>query len=50
MAWLQASAVKQLALAHGVPVARPMSLRLDGKHPQDAADAREALMACGAGR
>ncbi|TXH43962.1 MAG: methionyl-tRNA formyltransferase [Burkholderiaceae bacterium] len=45
---LQASAVKQLALAHGVPVAQPMSLRLDGKHPQDAADAREALMACGA--
>ena len=34
---LQASAVKQLALAHGLPVAQPRSLRLDGKFPQDAA-------------
>ena len=36
---LQASAVKQLALAHGLPVAQPRSLRLDGKYPQDAAAA-----------
>ena len=28
---LQASPVKQFALAHGVPVAQPRSLRLDGK-------------------
>ena len=29
---LQASPVKQLALAHGLPVAQPRSLRLDGKY------------------
>ncbi|HOM13817.1 MAG TPA: methionyl-tRNA formyltransferase [Rubrivivax sp.] len=40
---LQASAVKQLALAHGLPVAQPRSLRLDGKFAQDAADAQLAL-------
>ena len=40
---LQASAVKQLALAHGLPVAQPRSLRLDGKYPQDAAAAELAL-------
>ncbi len=42
---LQASPVKQWALAHGVPVAQPRSLRLDGKYPEEAAAAREALLA-----
>nr|C5CQE1.1 RecName: Full=Methionyl-tRNA formyltransferase [Variovorax paradoxus S110] len=42
---LQASPVKQCAVAHGWPVAQPRSLRLDGKYPQDAAAAREALLA-----
>ena len=45
---LQASPVKQLALRHGIPVAQPLSLRLDGKHPEDAVAAREALLAAGA--
>ncbi len=42
---LQASPVKLLALQHGVPVAQPVSLKLDGRHPADAAAAREALLA-----
>ena len=42
---LQASPVKQFALAHGIAVAQPRSLRLDGKHPEDAASAREAIAA-----
>ena len=42
---LQASAVKQLALAHGLPLAQPRSLRLDGKFPQDAQAAQQALRA-----
>ena len=42
---LQASPVKQCAVAHGWPVAQPRSLRLDGKYPEDAAAAREALLA-----
>jgi methionyl-tRNA formyltransferase len=42
---LQASAVKQLALQHGLSVAQPRSLRLDGKYPDDAAAARDALQA-----
>lgn len=42
---LQASPVKQLALDQGWPVAQPRSLRLDGKYPNDAADARRALEA-----
>ena len=41
---LQASAVKQAALAHGIPVAQPRSLKLDGKYPDDAAAARQALI------
>ncbi len=41
---LQASAVKQFAIAHGIAVAQPRSLRLDGKYPEDAAAAREALI------
>jgi methionyl-tRNA formyltransferase len=40
---LQASAVKQFALAHGIPVAQPVSLRLDGKYP-DAAQQADALL------
>ncbi len=42
---LQASPVKQLALAHGFPVVQPRSLRLDGKYPDDAARARQQLQA-----
>jgi methionyl-tRNA formyltransferase len=42
---LQPSPVKQWALAHQVPVAQPRSLRLDGKYPEDAAAARDALLA-----
>ena len=42
---LQASPVKQCAVAHGWPVAQPRSLRLDGKYPEDAAAARAALAA-----
>jgi methionyl-tRNA formyltransferase len=42
---LQASPVKLLALQHGVPVAQPRSLRLDGKFPDEAAAARAALQA-----
>jgi methionyl-tRNA formyltransferase len=40
---LQASPVKQFAQAHGMALAQPRSLRLDGKYPQDAAAARDAL-------
>ncbi|SEA25610.1 MULTISPECIES: methionyl-tRNA formyltransferase [Acidovorax] len=42
---LQASPVKQCALEHGIAVAQPRSLRLDGKFPEDAAAARDALQA-----
>jgi methionyl-tRNA formyltransferase len=42
---VQASPVKQCAEAHGIPVAQPRSLRLDGKYPEDAADARQAILA-----
>jgi len=42
---LQASPVKQFALDHDLPVAQPRSLRLDGKHPDDAAAARAAILA-----
>ena len=41
---LQASPVKQCALDHGIAVAQPRSLRLDGKYPEDAAAARDALL------
>lgn len=41
---LQASPVKQCALEHGIRVEQPMSLRLDGKYPDDAAAARQALL------
>ncbi len=40
---LQASAVKQWAQMHQIPVAQPRSLRLDGKYPEDAATARAAI-------
>ena len=40
---LQASAVKLLALAHGLPLAQPRSLRLDGKFAADALAAERAL-------
>ena len=40
---LQASPVKQFALAHGIPVAQPVSLRLDGKYPDDAKQTHELL-------
>ncbi len=45
---LQASSVKQFALAHGMAVAQPRSLRLDGKYSEDALAARAALQAAGA--
>ena len=40
---LQTSAVKQLALQHSIPVSQPLSLRLDGKYPDDAAAAQAAI-------
>jgi methionyl-tRNA formyltransferase len=42
---LHASPVKQFALDHHRPIVQPRSLRLDGKYPDDAAQAREALLA-----
>ena len=39
---LQASAVKQYALAHGMEVLQPLSLRMDSKDPQRAVEARAA--------
>ena len=39
---LHASAVKQYALAHGIEVLQPLSLRQDSKDPQRAADAQAA--------
>jgi methionyl-tRNA formyltransferase len=40
---LQASPVKRFALEHGLAVAQPRSLRLDGKYPEDAAAAKLAI-------
>ncbi|NWF44310.1 methionyl-tRNA formyltransferase [Hydrogenophaga sp. D2P1] len=45
---LQASPVKQCALAHGLAVAQPRSLRLDGKFPVEATAARAAIIAANA--
>ncbi len=45
---LQASSVKQRAVAAGIPVAQPQGLKLDGKYGADAAAAREALLAADA--
>ena len=42
---LQASPVKQFALAHQIPVAQPTSLRLDGKFPDQAKHAHDLLRA-----
>jgi len=41
---LQASAVKQLALDHAIPIAQPVSLRRDGKHAAEALAAHELLL------
>ncbi|MBL8359452.1 MAG: methionyl-tRNA formyltransferase [Rubrivivax sp.] len=40
---LQASPVKAWALEHGLAVAQPRSLKLDGRFPDDAREARAAL-------
>ena len=40
---LQASAVKQYAQQHGMPVCQPSGLRLDGKYPDEAAAAQAAI-------
>ena len=42
---LQPSPVKSYALKHGMPVAQPVSLRLDGKYPDQAAAAHARLKA-----
>ena len=42
---LQASAVKQRALQHGLPVAQPTGLRLDGRYGTEAHAAQAALQA-----
>ena len=42
---LHPSAVKQYALAHQIPVAQPVSLRLDGKYPEVAQEAHALLVA-----
>ena len=39
---LQASSVKQFALAHGIEVLQPLSLRMDSKDPQRAEEAKAA--------
>ncbi|MCD0506175.1 methionyl-tRNA formyltransferase, partial [Bordetella petrii] len=41
---LTPSPVKQAALAAGITVAQPRSLRLDGRYPEDAAQARDTLL------
>ena len=40
---LQASAVKQWAVQHTLPVVQPRSLRLDGKYPEEAKQAQTAI-------
>ena len=45
---LQASPVKQFALDHGIEVAQPHSLKLDGKYPDEAATAKALLESLGA--
>jgi len=40
---LQASPVKQCAQGHGLALAQPRSLRLDGKYPEDARQAHDLL-------
>lgn len=43
---LQPSAVKAFAQDHGLAVSQPRSLRLDGRYPDDALQARDELMQC----
>jgi len=45
---VQASAVKQLAVSHGIDVIQPAGLRREGRHADDAESAREALLAASA--
>ena len=45
---LQASCVKQFALAHKLPLAQPHSLRLDGQFAEEAAAAQQAIAAADA--
>lgn len=45
---LQASSVKQYAVSHGMPVAQPQGLRLDGKFAADAVAAQQAIEAADA--
>ena len=40
---LQASAVKQFAIEHNLPVVQPHSLKLDGKYPDEAAAAKDFI-------
>lgn len=40
---LHASAVKQYAMEHNIPVAQPISLKLNGKYPDVAAEAHDVL-------
>src|SRR5690554_5795880 len=42
---LRPSAVKQAALQAEIPVIQPRSLKLDGKYPEEAVAARQALLA-----
>ncbi len=42
---LQASPVKQWAISHDIPAAQPRSLRLDGKYPDEAHAAQQAIEA-----
>lgn len=42
---LQASAVKQTAQAHNIPIIQPAGLRLDGKYADDAQAAQQAIEA-----
>src|SRR5690606_18240870 len=42
---LTPSAVKQTALGANIPVCQPRSLRLDGKYPEEAREAQQALQA-----
>jgi methionyl-tRNA formyltransferase len=42
---LQASPVKRFAQLHGLPIAQPRSLRLNGKYPDEAQAAHDALQA-----
>ena len=45
---LQPSPVKQLALAHGLAIAQPMGLRLDGRYADDAQSAQQAIVTAAA--